>query len=106
MSGAAILLSALTATVHAQAAETPASQPTTPATQSAITADLLFEDPTGTTSATVTQVYPNSSTSILNLDKVTRIRVKSDILIIEWGGTATTLLPRQYIAAITLNKRK
>ena len=36
---------------------------------------------------------------------VRRIRVRHDILIIEWGNTATTLLPRQFVGSLTVNKR-
>ena len=67
--------------------------------------DVLYEDPTGASSATISQVLPNSSKETLIVDHLRRVRVKQEILIIEWGGTAVTLLPRQYVGSITINKR-
>ena len=67
--------------------------------------DVLYDDDTAKASATGTQVMPNSSTSNMTLDNVRRIRVKNDILIIEWGGTVITFLPKQFVSAMTINKR-
>jgi hypothetical protein len=66
---------------------------------------VLYEDAAGRSSATITQVMPDASKSMMTLDKVRRIRVKHDILVIEWGDTVTTLLPRQYVGSVTINKR-
>jgi hypothetical protein len=65
---------------------------------------VLYEDATANSAATITQVLPNSATSQLTLDHVSRIRIKENVIIIEWGGTATTLLPQQYVCAIAINK--
>ncbi|MGN6368241.1 MAG: hypothetical protein ACTHN5_08285 [Phycisphaerae bacterium] len=78
-------------------ADTPATQPSSPGT--------LYEDPTANSSVTVTQILPNSSTSMMTFGAVKRIRVSNDILIIEWGTTATTLLPKQFVGSLTVNKR-
>jgi hypothetical protein len=67
--------------------------------------DVIYEDAGANSSATITQVKPNSETSLMTLQNVRRIRVKQGVLVIEWGGTATTLLPMQYVASMTVNKR-
>jgi hypothetical protein len=33
------------------------------------------------------------------------VRIKADIVIVEWGNTLTTLLPKQFISEMTINKR-
>ncbi|HVS70419.1 MAG TPA: hypothetical protein VHQ47_04105 [Phycisphaerae bacterium] len=66
--------------------------------------DVLYEDPSAMSSANVIQIYPNSNKETTIYTNVRRIRVKGDILIVEWGGTAVTLLPRQFVGAITLNR--
>jgi hypothetical protein len=67
--------------------------------------DAVFEDTAAHSSATISQVLPNSTTTQTTLPNVKRIRVRDEIFIIEWGDTATTLLPRQYVISIALNKR-
>jgi hypothetical protein len=67
--------------------------------------DVLYEDEAARSSATVTQVMPDSSKTLMTLDAVRRIRIKQEILIIEWGNTVTTLLPRKFISSMTINKR-
>ena len=69
------------------------------------TSDVLYQDDSAQSSATITQVLPNSTTSLLNLGAVRKIRVQQEIFVVEWGGTATTMLPRQYVASVTVNKR-
>lgn len=81
-------------------AQIPAAPPAT-----APADDALYEDPTATSSANVTQIYPNSNKENTIYTNVRRIRVKGDILIIDWAGTAVTLLPRQFVGAITINRR-
>jgi hypothetical protein len=67
--------------------------------------DVLYSDPDGRSSATIVQVLPNSPSTQMILTNVKSIRVKQDILIITWGGGATTLLPRQFVCEVTVNKR-
>ncbi|HUO08807.1 MAG TPA: hypothetical protein VM008_10940 [Phycisphaerae bacterium] len=93
---AAALLSGMTA------AQTTAQQSDNHA---ATAPGVLYQDDSANSSATITQVLPNSSTSMMTLGDVRRIRVQQEILVIEWGTTATTLLPRQYISSVTINKR-
>jgi hypothetical protein len=65
----------------------------------------LYEDAGALSSATVTQILPNANKEIMTVDHLRRVRVKSDILILEWGTTAVTLLPRQYVGSMTINRR-
>ncbi len=88
---AAALIMAGTSILHADAPPTPD--------------DILYIDPDAQSSATITQVFPNSNTSQMILTNVRSIRARQDILIINWGATATTLLPRQYVMSLTVNKR-
>ncbi len=67
--------------------------------------DVLYEDPGELSSATVTQILPNANKEIMTVDHLRRVRVKADILILEWGSTAVTLLPRQYVGSMTINRR-
>jgi hypothetical protein len=67
--------------------------------------DVLYSDPDGQSSATIVQVLPNAPSSQMILTNIKSIRVRQDILIIAWGGSATTLLPRQYVSEVTVNKR-
>jgi hypothetical protein len=67
--------------------------------------DVLYEDAGALSSATVTQILPNANKEIMTVDHLRRVRVKSDILILEWGTTAVTLLPRQYVGSMTINRR-
>lgn len=68
--------------------------------------DLLYDDPTGLSTATIAQVFGTSTTPLnTTINGVRRIRIKNDVLIIEWGDTAITLLPRQFVASIALNRR-
>src|SRR5688572_9047756 len=62
--------------------------------------EVIYEDEAARSSATITQVMPDSSKTLMTVDKVRRIRVQHDILVIEWGDTVTTLLPRQFVAAL------
>jgi len=84
------------------------AQDLSPATTRPVADEVLYEDPTGTSTATVTQVLPNggnAQASNTTLNNVRRILIKQDVLIIQWGDTATTLLPRQFVAGIALNRR-
>lgn len=67
--------------------------------------DVLYEDAQALSSATILQIMPNSNKETMIVDHVRRVRVKQEVLIIEWGTTAVTLLPRQYVGSITINKR-
>jgi hypothetical protein len=67
--------------------------------------DVLYSDADGQSSATVVQVLPNSPSTQMILTNVKSIRVHQEILIIAWGGSATTLLPKQFVSEITVNKR-
>jgi hypothetical protein len=72
--------------------------------------DTLYLDPSASSSAVVSQILPsavaNASTAAsMNLTNVKRITVTQEILVIEWGATSTTILPRQFVSSITLNKR-
>jgi hypothetical protein len=67
--------------------------------------EVLYEDATGQSSAKITQVMPDSSKTLLTLDNIKRVRIKADILIVEWGGTLTTMLPKHFISEMTINKR-
>jgi hypothetical protein len=67
--------------------------------------DLLYSDPDGQSSATIVQVLPNSPSTQMILTHIKSIRVHQDILIITWGGSATTLLPKQFVSEVTVNKR-
>jgi hypothetical protein len=69
--------------------------------------DILYDDPTGTSTATITQVLSSAPAAPSNttLNNVRRILIKQDVLIIQWGDTATTLLPRQFVAGIAVNRR-
>jgi hypothetical protein len=67
--------------------------------------EVLYEDDTGQSSAKITQVMPDSSKTLLSLDNIRRVRIKQDIVIVEWGGTLTTLLPKHFISEMTINKR-
>ena len=80
---------------------------TAPAVQAASTSDgtTLYIDATATSAATVTQILPDSKQTQMNLDQVKRVRLQGNVLVVEWGGTAVTLLPRQFVSAITINKR-
>lgn len=79
-----------------------AAGPTTGASEKA---EVLYADPGGTTTAAIVQVLPNSAKESMTLQNVKKISICQDVLIIEWGATATTLLPRQFVASINLNKR-
>lgn len=82
-------------------ADTPApAAPNAPAADS-----VLYQDDAGSSSASVTQVYPNSSTSMQTMEHVKRVSIRQNVLVIEWAGAAVTLLPCQYVASLTLNKR-
>ena len=105
-----VLLSILCGTLFAARAAVAQSSPPaatidSPAATTPTNSDVLYEDPTANSSVTVTQILPNSSTSMMTFGAVKRIRVHQDILIIEWGTTATTLLPRQFVGSLTVNKR-
>ena len=82
-----------------------AAQDIAPHTQPA--EDVLYDDPTGTSTATITQVLSPAPAAPSNttLNNVRRILIKQDVLIIQWGDTATTLLPRQFVAGIAVNRR-
>ena len=67
--------------------------------------DVLYQDDSAQSSATITQILPNSNTSMMTLQTVRRIRVQQEIIVVEWGTTATTLLPRQFVGSMTVNKR-
>jgi hypothetical protein len=71
----------------------------------ASTDEVLYEDDTGQSSAKITQVMPDSSKTLLTLDHIKRVRIKADILIVEWGGSLTTMLPKHFISEMTINKR-
>lgn len=67
--------------------------------------EVLYEDAAGQSSAKITQVMPDSSKTLLSLDNIKRVRIKADIVIVEWGNTLTTLLPKHFISEMTINKR-
>jgi hypothetical protein len=92
--------------VAALGQDAPAAPAAVPATRPA-SDDIVYEDPTAQSTATITQVFSSTSNATTNttLANVRRIRIKSDILIIEWGDTATTLLPKQFVTSIALNRR-
>jgi hypothetical protein len=100
-----LLLPLLLATVLLSGAAISRSTAQQPDNHSTTTSDVLYQDDSATSSATITQVMPNSSTSMMTLGAVRRIRVQQEILIVEWGTTATTLLPRQFVSSVTINKR-
>ena len=92
-------------------AQSPPATPSTPtpvATPTPTTAaecHTLYDDPTANTYVPVTPILPNSSTTMMTFGAVKRIRVHQEILIIEWGTTATTLLPRQFVGSLTVQQR-
>jgi hypothetical protein len=67
--------------------------------------EVLYEDAAALSSATVTQILPNANKETLNVDHLRRVRMKGDVLILEWGTTAVTLLPKQFVGSMTINRR-
>jgi hypothetical protein len=107
-----LLLALSTAPLRAQDASSAGHPPATagatsrPATNAPFD-DVLYEDPQGQTSATVTQVLGDRGIDVQNTTyvNVRRIRYRNDVFILEHGESATVLLPKQFVASIALNRR-
>jgi hypothetical protein len=95
LAAATSLAAILTLSVIAHAQTGPAVSPE----------EVLYEDAAALSSATVTQILPNANKETLNVDHLRRVRMKGDVLILEWGTTAVTLLPKQFVGSMTINRR-
>lgn len=67
--------------------------------------EVLYRDTNGFSSISVTQILPNSSQSILTFSGVERVALRQEVFIITWAQGAITLLPKQFVSTITINRR-
>lgn len=69
--------------------------------------ETLYEDPTGKTSATVNQIIPGTpGVSLSTLTQVERIRMTQNVFLVYYGQGALTILPREHVASMTVNRRR
>lgn len=66
----------------------------------------LYRDASASSSANVTQVLPNAKETSTVLTGVERVAIQADVLVITHGGGAVTLIPKQYVSNITINRRR
>jgi len=82
-----------------------------PATQPAAGSVALYEDVAANSSVNVQQYFPaggaqTAAISSITYTAVRRITLTQDVFVIEWQNGAVTLLPKQFVASMTINKKR